>query len=202
MVQLRFAIPVILMLLAGCSSVTTVPPELSLSDREKLWQQHRVRLEALENWSLTGRLGLTIPERSGSMSIEWQQNHLQYSIFLDGPFGQSLAQIKGNRLGVSARVPDQEEVFGPTPEYLMWKLTGWNFPVSSLKYWIKALPAPGGDSEITLNNQGYPDKIVQQGWQIDYLGYRDESIGQLPVRLKATNGDVRMTLVVSTWQLQ
>ncbi|OED44988.1 outer membrane lipoprotein LolB [Endozoicomonas sp. (ex Bugula neritina AB1)] len=201
MVQLRFAV-VFVVLLAGCSSVTTIPPELSLSEKDQLWQQNRARLETIESWALTGRLGLTVPDRSGSMSIEWLQDEQHYSIFLDGPFGQSLAQIKGSRLGVSARVSDEEEVFGATPEYLMRRLTGWDLPVSSLKYWVRGVPAPKGKPEVILNNQGYPKQIIQQGWQIDYLNYRDEGITQMPVRLKAANGDIRMTLVVRFWQLK
>ena len=201
MVRTRLVALVVMVFLAGCSSVTTAPPELSLAEKDRLWQENRARVELIEAWSLTGRLGLTVPDRSGSMSIEWQQDQQQYSIFLDGPFGQSLAQIKGDRAGVSARVSD-EEVTGPTPEYLMLKLTGWDFPVSSLKYWVRGVPAPEGDAEVTLDNLGHPKQILQQGWQIDYLQYRDESLSQMPIRLKASNGDVRMTLVVRSWQLQ
>ena len=202
MVPMRFVALIVMLLLVGCSSVTTIPPELSLSEKERLWQENRQQLELLDTWSLIGRLGLTVPDRSGSMSIEWSQAPQQYSIYLDGPFGQSLAQIQGDRSGVSAKISDGERVEGPTPEYLMLQLTGWNFPVSNLKFWVKGLPAPGDDAEVSLNSQGYPQQILQQGWQIDYLSYRPESVGLMPVRLKASNGDVRITLVVRTWQLQ
>ncbi len=201
MIQMRIAVVVMMLFLVGCSSVTQSPQVLSLSEKEKLWQQHRQQLEAYDEWSMTGRLGLQVPDRSGSMSIEWQQSPAQYTIYLDGPFGQSLAWIQGNEKGVSARVSDDEVISGSSPEYLLRKLTGWNFPVSSLKFWVKGLPAPDGEADIALNNFGYPKQIRQQGWQVDYLTYRNQGASKLPARIKASNGHVRMTLVVRSWQL-
>ena len=197
----RYPFFLVLAFLAGCGSVSRLP-DISESQKEAFWVRNQIQLEALQSWIMSGRLGLRVPQRSGSMSIEWQQHDLNYKIYLDGPFGQSIAEIVGTDRLVSARVSDGQEIFGPTPEYLMLQLTGWDFPVSSLKYWIKGIPAPGEKAEVQLNNQGYAQQIRQYGWQVDYLRFSSDKGLQIPSRLRASNGDIQLTLVVSDWELQ
>ena len=191
----------ILAFLAGCSTVKRLP-DVPESQRQQLWLEHQERIQSFEKWSFTGRLGLRIPKRSGSMSIEWLQNDQQYTIYIDGPFGVSLAHIEGNEQLVSALVPDGDRVVGRTPEYLMYQLTGWDLPVSNLKYWVRGLPAPGNDAQISLNNAGIPEKISQQGWNIEYLRFDDGNGVSIPSRIRASSGDIQITLIVSDWQLQ
>ena len=191
----------VLVFLAGCSSMTHLP-DVSESQRQQLWLEHQNRIQSFENWNFTGRLGLRVPKRSGSMSIEWLQNNQQYTIYLDGPFGVSLAQIEGNERQVSALVSDGGKIVGRTPEYLMYQLTGWDLPVSNLKYWVRGLPAPGGDAQISLNYAGVPEKISQQGWSVEYLRFDDENGISIPSRIRASSGDIQITLVVSDWQLR
>ena len=191
----------ILAFLAGCSTVKHLP-DVPESQRQQLWLEHQSQIQSFENWNFTGRLGLRVPQRSGSMSIEWLQKLQQYTIYLDGPFGVSLAQIEGNERQVSALVSDGERIVGRTPEFLMYQLTGWDLPVSSLKYWVRGLPAPGGDAQVSLSNAGTPEKISQHGWNIEYLRFDDENGVSIPSRIRANSGDIQITLVVSDWQLK
>ena len=193
---------VVLVLLAGCSSVTQRPPDLPDNQKQQLWLSHQARIKTFNDWSFTGRLGLRVPKRSGSMSIEWLQKKQEYTIYLDGPFGTSLAHIEGNDQKVSALLSDGETMTGATPEDLMYQLTGWNLPVSSLKYWVRGLPAPGEQAKVTLSNDGVPDQIIQHNWQIDYLRFSDEQGVKIPSRIRAESGDIKITLVVNDWQLK
>ena len=197
----RLFVFMILAFLAGCGSMRHLP-DVPESERQQLWIDHQNRIQSFKNWSFTGRLGLRVPGRSGSMSIEWLQNDLEYTIYLDGPFGVSLAQIEGNDQLVSALVSDGERVYGRTPEDLMYQLTGWDLPVSNLKYWVRGLPAPGEKARVSLNNAGLPEKIQQQGWNIKYLRFSDENGVSIPSRVRASSGDIQITLVVSDWQLR
>ena len=191
----------VLAFLAGCSSMKHLP-DVPDSQRQQLWLEHQGKIQSFESWNFTGRLGLRVPNRSGSMSIEWLQKNQQYTIYLDGPFGVSLAQIEGDERQVSAVVSDGEKMVGRTPEYLMYQLTGWDFPVSNLKYWVRGLPAPGGDAQVVLNHAGIPEKIEQQGWRIEYLRFDDENGLLIPSRIRANSDDIQITLVVSDWQLK
>lgn len=196
---------VVLAFLAGCSSKAPLPlvPEVAPEvQRQQLWLEHRQQIQSVEKWAFTGRLGLRVPKRSGSMSIEWLQDSHQYSIYLDGPFGVSVAHIEGDERYASARVSDGKRVVGRTPEHLMYQLTGWDLPVSSLKYWVRGLPAPGDDLRVSLNNNGMPETLSQHGWNIEYLRFDNENGVTIPSRIRASNGDIHITLVVSDWQLQ
>ncbi len=188
-------------LLSGC--VTTPKPEKSLSEsqRQSLWKSHQLQLGALDSWSLKGRLGLRVPGKSGTLSLEWQQTKNQYLIYLDGPLGQSVAKINGQPGSVELEASGQRYQ-GQNPESLLFELTGWDLPVSLLRYWVMGLPSPESDASIQLNNQGYPALISQQGWQVEYLQYKDFSDITLPVRIKVRQGEVQATLFVRSWQLK
>ncbi|KEQ18852.1 hypothetical protein GZ78_01945 [Endozoicomonas numazuensis] len=187
--------------LSGC--VTAPKPEAahSESQRQSLWKTHQQQLKALDDWSLKGRLGLRVPGQSGSLSLEWQQNNGQYLIYLDGPLGQSVAKIKGQSGAVELEASGQR-YSGVSPEGLLFELTGWDLPVSLLRYWVVGLPSPESDSNIQLNNQGYPALISQQGWQVEYLQYKDFSGVTLPARIKVRQGEVQATLFARSWELK
>ncbi len=201
MVFLRgVAIGLFLVFISGCATVKKEDVVVSQYQKESLWQNHQKMLLEIKLWQLSGRLGLKVPDRSGSMSIEWRQDQETYSIYLDGPFGQSLAKIKGSEKGVTAQLSD-ETLYGPTPEYLMQRLTGWDFPLTHLKYWVRALPVPDEEAVVELNNLGYPGLIQQKGWEIRYLQYSQVGHLQMPLRLRVSQGNIRMNLVVTHWQL-
>ncbi|MFK0572030.1 lipoprotein insertase outer membrane protein LolB [Endozoicomonas sp.] len=197
---MRLAFVFILFVLSGCAtrSVDT-GGQVSYEEREQRWQANQKRLNRLQTWQMTGRLNLKVPDRSGTMSVDWRQQSDRYKLFLDGPFGASIARISGDHQGVSVTASDETR-YGPSPELLLYSLTGWQFPVSHLRFWIKGLPAPGGDARITLNDLGYPEKIKQAGWDIVYQQYGLGKGQRLPTRLVVSKGDVRLSLVVNNWQ--
>ncbi len=191
------------MVLAGCASFTKDSAKIVTESEKALrWQAVQAQLSTIDSWQLSGRLGLRIPGRSGSMSIDWTQGSRTFSLLLDGPFGQSLAQVKGNNRGVIANIAGESEpVSGPNPEYLMMRITGWNLPVSNLRYWVMGLPVPGLQSDVVLDDFGQPKTLQQQGWEISYLSYRLENGVRLPARLKVSRDDIRLSLVISSWKL-
>lgn len=190
-----------LLVLAGCASKSIETAELVTEElKEQRWQLHRDGLEQLQHWQLTGRLNLRVPGESGTLSIDWQQQQAQYSLLLDGPLGSSVARVYGSDNGVSVTVSNETR-YGSSPEDLLYSLTGWQFPVSYLKHWVVGLPAPDGDARIMLNNQGYPERIEQSGWDIVYRKRSSTDGLYLPTRLTISRGDVRLSLIVSDWRL-
>ncbi len=187
-------------ILAGCASRTVdTGREVSDEVKEQRWELHRERLSQLRAWHMTGRLNLKVPGRSGTMSLDWRQQVDQYKLILDGPFGTSVARISGDRDGVSVTASDETR-YGPSPELLLYSMTGWQFPVSNLRYWVRGLPAPGSDAKIQLNNLGYPEQIEQQGWTVDYQQYGLNHSVRLPAKLTVSHGDVRLSLMANNWK--
>lgn len=189
-----------LAVLSGCAtrSVDT-GRQVSYEEKEQRWQVNRERLGGLQIWQMTGRLNLKVPGRSGTMSVDWRQQGDRYKLFLDGPFGAAIARVSGDQKGVSVTASDETR-YGPSSELLLYSLTGWQFPVSNLRYWIRGLPAPGSNSRVELDNLGYPEKIEQGGWNIVYQRYGLSKELRLPARLTVSSGDVRLNLMVNNWQ--
>ena len=193
-------------LMSGCA--TAPQPEVVISDqaRQQLWSENRPIREQISNWQLTGRMGLRVPGESGTLSLEWQQDHSDYKLYLDGPLGTSVARIEGSQKGVRLWA-DGKEYQGRNPEALLFQMTGWDLPVSLLRYWILGIPAPlpgfQNDSQgLRLNNQGLAERISQNGWQVEYLAYRDFKGLVLPSRLKVSRGEVKVTLSVRSWGIR
>ena len=196
---LRLAVLALVLALAGC---VTAPVDstrvLSEEEREQRWQAHQARLEQLLTWQTIGRLNLRVPGRSDTMSIDWNQQQDSYQLLLNGPFGAAVARISGDQHGVKVDASGETR-YGPTPEVLLYSLTGWQFPVSNLRYWVRGLPAPVGNPRLNLNNLGYPEKIVQNGWTVVYQQYGAIRGQRLPTRLMISGGDVRLSLVLTDW---
>ncbi|WP_263322122.1 lipoprotein insertase outer membrane protein LolB [Endozoicomonas sp. Mp262] len=199
----RLGFITILVVLSGCASMHRDTAQLSDAAKQQRWQDVQKQLSEIQNWQLVGRLGLKIPGRSGSLSVDWWQHPERFALLLDGPFGQPLAQVQGNRQGVMATVAGESEpVMGPTPDYLMRRITGWDLPVSHLRYWVIGLPVPGLQSRVVLDDSGYPKILHQSGWEVTYLSFRQEKDLRLPSRLRVSDGDIRLTLAINRWNLE
>lgn len=196
---LKIVLALFFFILTGCVSHTVDKGQVSDEERERRWQLHQKRLGQLQDWQVIGRLNLKVPGRSGSMSLDWRQLGDHYQLFLDGPFGAAIARVSGDRQGVSVMVSDETR-YGPSPELLLYSLTGWQFPVSNLKYWVRGLPDPDGDTKIRLNNLGYPEQIDQQGWKVVYQQYGVHDGQRLPERLVVSRDEIRLSLVITGWQ--
>ncbi len=196
----RWLFACFLVLLSGCGTLHKAPVTLSESEKEAAWQRTLLYQANVKQWGLSGRLGLRVPGRSGSLSLNWSQNHGAYTLLLEGPFGQSIANIEGGKYGVVAKVQGEDTpVSGPDAEAVMRRITGWDLPVSYLQYWVRGVPVPDRSAHVTLNNEGVADRITQQGWTVSYASYREENGRLMPSRLKVSRGDISMVLSISAW---
>lgn len=182
----------------GCSSHQTknLPPE----DQARL---------SLDSFVLQGKLGVKAPSESGSANIRWQQLPGEFEIHLTGPLGAKRTLISGNAQGVQLTQGDQT-LRATTAEELIYKATGWHFPVTQLTYWIRALPAPLAPIEQEVRDtQGLLIELQQLGWHIAYSNYNAQNLGtptaitplSMPNRIVATREGYRITLVVREWAL-
>ncbi|AMO57776.1 lipoprotein insertase outer membrane protein LolB [Endozoicomonas montiporae] len=198
-----FALPVLLLviMISGCATAPK-EPDLPLELRQTLWETRYKELQRMDHWQLVGRLGLRVPGQSGSMSVEWLQNQQSFTVYLDGPLGQSLAKIESSELGILVEA-DGKRYQGSTPESLLYDLTGWQLPVSYLRFWVQGMPVPDiQQTSMQLDNQGQLSHLQQAGWTIDYLEYQSQSPVSLPGRIRVIKDDIQLTLVARRWQLK
>ncbi len=192
------AVALLCLLVTGC----TLPRVEPLDD----WNEHRALLEQLDQWQLTGRLGVRVPGDSGSANLRWEHSGDHYRLDLSGPLGQGRFRITGRPGEITLEQAGREPITSASAEDLIWEATGWILPVDHLVYWVKGIPSP--DSAVQsrrYNEQGLLEELQQAHWQLSYDRYSDSAGIPLPGRIIAQrndrSGDIRLTLLIRQWEI-
>jgi outer membrane lipoprotein LolB len=194
-VSRRFAVAAVLLLAGGCA---TLPPAGDAGD----WPLRREALQALDRWSLDGRIAVATGEDGFSGGFDWVQAGERADIELSGPMGGSAMNIRveGDRAAVSiggkgAGTEDAAALlaryFGPDRD----------LPAGQMRYWLLGVPAPHAPAEETLGDDRRLATLAQSGWQVRFDRY--EAVGSLalPARLEMTTEGLRLRVVVSQWRV-
>lgn len=196
--RFRIAFIFLITLLGGCSLIT--PQQQHPLPTEDSWLAHQQRQLALDNWKMSGKIGIRLPQKNHNANIHWQQLSDHYAIELTGPFGQGGAKIEGNGNGIIVNVAGEEPVWADSPEQLMDRTLGWQFPVREMLYWVRGIPAPDSPYNQTLIGNRL-DKLSQKNWQIKYLRYSQQNEYSLPEKLIISQNDLRITIIAKQWQI-
>lgn len=189
-------------LLAGGCSVAP-PREPPGVDPAELWLQRAQQLEALGDWSFSGRAALSgtdVPART--IRIRWEQAQGGFNIAFQSLIGQRVAELSGDPSGVVLRLPGEEPVTATSSAELLNEAIGWSAPVESLRYWVLGLPDPLAHDEHELDLWGRLIYLQQDGWRIEYGQYVAVGAVELPRRVTATHPDLRIRLVIDRWELE
>lgn len=204
--KIIYLIPFLLWLslwLGACSTTQ----EKGQTTEPASWLQQQKKLKQLQNWAISGRISVQTEFEGGQADYRWQQhNETDYDIRLLAPMGAGTTLIKGSLNGVSLKTSSGDELFDSDVDKLMLRLNGWPVPVSGLQYWVKGLPAPGSQFEISKwNKSGLPAVMLQDGWRIELRKYKKIGELSLPGKLfiNRQNGEeVDVRLIIRQWQLE
>ena len=199
MMQRRLLLILILLLASGCAHRASLTPPKDVLE-------HQRQLQAIGDWQLTGKLGIRTADDSGSASVKWVQQTAHYQINLSGPLGQKSMIITGTPEKVRLEQTGEPAQEARTAEALIKKSVGWTLPVTQLAYWVRGVPAPKlRITRLQQNENGLLDQLAQGDWKITYSNYRDQTFNgailPLPGKITAEYQDVRLVLVIRTWQL-
>lgn len=180
------------LLASGCA---TLPPPV-----EGDWPARRGALQALDDWTLTGRVAVAAGEQGFSGGLRWRQAGARAEIDMRGPFGGAALAIRldGEAITVtdaSGTTLGGEEARRITREYL-----GAPLPLHELRYWLVGAPAPDSGFRETLGANARLAALEQAGWQVQYTRYAAAGGQVLPDRIELTAGDVRLRLAISDWR--
>lgn len=190
---------VIALLLAGCGSV---PPRTADVDAQPAWEARQLALARQSEWTLNGRLSLTLDETSWHASLRWRQRGDDYEIRIFGPFGRAVALIEGGPDDVLLRTAEGEEFRATDADELLRRELGWPLPVAGLRYWVLGLAQPPlARARVELADGGRPLRLFQDGWTIDYQRYSEPPAAGLPDRMLLTRETVSLRLLVDEWRL-
>jgi len=180
--------------LAACSSIA--PPAEENSD----WARQRERLQQMDAWELRGRVNVRYDNESDTPSIRWQQQGDDYSILLWGTFNAGRTLITGQP-GLVTLESGSETLTASSPEELILQQLGYELPVSQLNYWIKGIPAPGSQPQLSFNELNQLTTIVQEDWTVQLSDMRQYGPLSLPREVVLTRplNDIRLRFIRLSW---
>lgn len=181
-------------LASGCA---TLPPPA-----ESDWPARRETLQALDGWTLTGRVAVAAGEQGFSGGLRWRQDGERAEIDMRGPLGGIALAIRVD--GETITVTDASGITrgGEEARRAAGDYVGAPLPLRELRYWLVGAPAPGSGFRETLGANARLAALEQADWQVRYTRYAAAGDQVLPDRLELTAGDVRLRLAVSDWQLR
>jgi len=161
--------------------------------------------DSLQYWSASGRLALAANGEGGSGSFTWQQRSVESTLSIRGPLGAGAMQVTTD--GKSLSVTDAEGQHLDTEQAgaLLRRRLGTDLPLADLRYWMLGVPSPASPSSVADAAYAPLRVIEQSGWRIGYETFTVAGAGagsvSLPGRFTATQGAVRLKVVVDDWQL-
>ncbi|MCJ8299232.1 MAG: lipoprotein insertase outer membrane protein LolB [Pseudomonadales bacterium] len=187
------------LLISGCASTT--PKQSDTAQLTPLnWQQHFNSIRSLQKWDANAQIAIKIDQKTQKAKMIWQQNHNSYDISFLGPFGQAGPKLSGDSQSVTLTIPREAPLTGTNTSALLQQRLGWQLPVENAKYWIKGIPSPLSDSQLSLKDERL--YILQQdGWTITYDRYRQVSNQYLPAKILISRENLRFLLVIYKWEI-
>lgn len=177
-------------------------------------------LEEVTLWSNSGRVGIRTDNDAHSGSFNWQHSDHEFELVIHGPFGQGTVKISGNESHtehgdlVGHENHHQQNIIleykdvvasGTDAEALLLDHFGWHFPVVEISYWVRGIPYPDQEAQISYEDKTQPNlpTIIEQGdWTINYSRYKSVNGIQLPHKLQAKNPPYRVNLIINSWEIQ
>ncbi|MFB2538495.1 MULTISPECIES: lipoprotein insertase outer membrane protein LolB [unclassified Acinetobacter] len=133
----------------------------------------------VQQFQISGKIGVRTPQQTGSAFYAWNQLGEQFAIEITGALGIGQTSIQGQTGQVSLTNSKTGTIYADTPEELLQKATGWQAPISQLRWWIDGKTATA-DAVKTLDTQGRLQQVKEFGWTADF-SYDGEQ--KLPNRL-------------------
>lgn len=172
---------------SGCATLEPLPAAVPLTQ------------VLLTSFHINGRISVRYGAEGFSGNVSWRHVDETDEFVILTPLGQGAARIIKNSAGVSLELPDQPTMRAPDAETLTQSTLGFALPLSGLAHWVQAQPV-GSQAKLRYSEAGMPEQIIEQGWQIDYLGYRAQGALQLPGKVFMENTDLKLRLVIDEWQ--
>jgi outer membrane lipoprotein LolB len=184
------------LLFTGCA---IAPPASENSD----WALQKKQIQNLDFWQLRGRVDVRYDNESHTPRIKWMQEDVEYNIRLWGTFNAGNTEIVG-RPGLVTMESGGDVLTANSPEELILQRLGYELPVSYLEFWIKGIPAPQSEADLSFNELNQLTVINQFGWSINYSDPRQYGSYTLPRRIELTRpeNDIRLRFFGLNWILE
>lgn len=194
----RYFLFCIFALLNACAILPKTPSEQPATSTA-VHQQHLAKLDAIKSFSLKGRLGVVTKKQGFSGSINWQHSAQNDNIDVFSPLGGQIANIKKTALGVTLTQQDGRSITAQNAESLTETTLGFKLPLTGLSDWALGKPTSSKIEASTWDAQGRLLTLKQDGWDIGYENYTDNSGVSLPNKVVLKSEQLNLKLLIENW---
>jgi outer membrane lipoprotein LolB len=176
--------------LGGCAVAPVAPPPAVTADAD-----------ALKQWTASGRIAVAANGEGGSGSFTWEQVSATTTLSIRGPLGAGAMRVTSDGRALAVTDSEGHRLDDAQAQALLRQRLGTELPVAELRYWMLGVPSPG--SPASVDDAATPPRrvIEQSGWRIGYDTFRPSAGMSLPERFTATQGAVRLKVIVDDWQV-
>jgi outer membrane lipoprotein LolB len=189
--------------IAGCLLALVVTGCASLSPVTDRPLTPDVNFPDYTQWQFHGRVSLTRGEEGWHAGVQWREDRGVYDLRLSGPLGRGAVQVRGRTGLVQLTAASGEVIVANDADALVADVTGWRFPVSGIRYWVRGLPAPAPrpQARVERDAAGRLQRLQQSGWDIEYTRFEHIDGWNWPTRLRLSTEELVVRLVIDEWLL-
>jgi outer membrane lipoprotein LolB len=192
------ALAIFVLILSACATAPVktsgeVPPAQS-------WDARRAEMQQQDDFELKGRLAVAAGKEGFNARLRWEQQGANSSLALDGPMGVGGVRISTNGSDLEVLSSRGQRLDSEAARAEIATRLGFEPPLASLRYWVLGVPNPAMPAEETLDSQQRLERLLQDGWDIEYASYSAFDGKWLPVRMTLRRDDVRVRVFVDGWQ--
>ena len=177
------------------------PVDVDERVRANLFDMKSDQLATYSDWSMVGRLAVSNSEDGGSGHFSWKRNSGESQMDFHGALGRGAWRLQTGTQGAELELADGTVHRADSTDQLVRIQVGWEIPVDELSWWVRGLVAPGGYQERVIDREGNLSELLQDGWTIEFGGYRTFEGMSLPVKLVARQADWKVKLAIRDWEL-
>jgi outer membrane lipoprotein LolB len=179
---------------AGCATTGSI----ELPDLDD-WETRKTVLEEADEWQFAGRIGVSAGDEGFNGKLWWRQDGVVFRARISGPVGVGTIFINGDGPELTLTERDGTVTELDDAESELRHRYGWTIPVTSLRFWALGIPDPASASKAGFNESGQMSELSQREWQVTINEYAEGGGQEMPRRLTATSGNIRVRLVIDDW---
>ena len=179
---------------AGCATTGSI----ELPDLDD-WETRKIVLEETDEWQFSGRIGVSAGDEGFNGKLWWRQDGVVFRARISGPVGVGTIFINGDGPELTLTERDGTVTELDDAESELRHRYGWTIPVTSLRFWALGIPDPATAAKAGFNESGQMSELSQREWQVTINEYAEGGGQEMPRRLTATSGNIRVRLVIDDW---
>ena len=193
------AVSAVLCLITSCAGPQSVlRTEAPVVD----WSTHLKQMQTLAEWQAQMIIYGQDRTEKFKLRLLWKQQGDRYQIKIKDFIGRTVAVLEGVPGQVSLKTSKGQHYQGENADQLLEELLDLPIHISGMRYWLLGVPAPESSHQLLqVSTDGLAAQIEQQGWQLKYLAYSQQSGQRLPSQAEFSIDQVRLRAEISQWQL-